>query len=379
MPNITFRKEKCPKCGNMAELRINNNPLLGTAASCPVALCFDCLAKRINFKDLDKVDFFCRTYNIPFKPDLWISLADKVKTPPELFKTYVTVVLNDESGHPSLYCNGQTHDLWLKTTKEWAKVRTFGEILKRLDPLRESYTERGRLKWGDQYAFEELLQLDSIYTSTLKANNVTNPLQKEAVKTLCKLQLRLNEAIRDGDSNGIKNYSTAWGTFAKQADLETRIAETHTSDITNVAELSDYLERTGFQPRFYDGFPKDEVDNALKDISSTIKRTINESTSIQPMLEEMVRKKAESKEKQETQKVTDATTLQDLINFSADDVNEEIQTEDDADVVNNVDDFKNEPSSDVDNFVNGTVHVSHAESKQREDAMKPSNSGGANF
>ena len=37
------------------------------------------------------------------------------------------------------------------------------------------------------YTFEELIQLDSVYSRTLKANNITNPLQKEAVKTLCKI------------------------------------------------------------------------------------------------------------------------------------------------------------------------------------------------
>lgn len=48
-----------------------------------------------------------------------------------------------------------------------------------------------------------------MYTRTLKANNITNPMQKEAVKTLCKLQLQLDEAIRIGDSKGIKDYSSA--------------------------------------------------------------------------------------------------------------------------------------------------------------------------
>ena len=75
--------------------------------------------------------------------------------------------------------------------------------------MKESYIEKGRLKWGEQYNFEELIKLDSIYTRTLKANNVTNPLQKEAVKTLCKLQIEIDEAVRAKDAKAIKDFSSA--------------------------------------------------------------------------------------------------------------------------------------------------------------------------
>ena len=76
-------------------------------------------------------------------------------------------------------------------------------------PIKESYITRGRLKWGEQYTFEEIIKLDSIYSRTLRANNITNPMQKEAVKTLCKLQIEMNEAIRAKDTAAIKNFSTA--------------------------------------------------------------------------------------------------------------------------------------------------------------------------
>ena len=75
--------------------------------------------------------------------------------------------------------------------------------------MRESYLDRGHIKWGEQYTFEELLKLDSIYSRTLKANNITNPMQKEAVKTLCKLQIEMDEAIRAKDAKAIKDFSSA--------------------------------------------------------------------------------------------------------------------------------------------------------------------------
>ena len=57
-------------------------------------------------------------------------------------------------------------------------------------------------------------------------------MQKEAVKTLCKLQIEMDEAIRMKDAKAIKDFSNAWSTFAKQADLENMIK--YINDIAGV-------------------------------------------------------------------------------------------------------------------------------------------------
>lgn len=64
---VKFPKSKCPRCGrNPTELMINNNPLLAGTST----ICFDCIAEIIDEHNIDKVDLFCRTYNLPLKPDL---------------------------------------------------------------------------------------------------------------------------------------------------------------------------------------------------------------------------------------------------------------------------------------------------------------------
>lgn len=139
----------------------------------------------------------------------------------------------------------------------------------------------------------------------------------------------MNEAIRAKDAKAMKDYSTAYSTFAKQADLESMINETKTDDITTVAELYDYMEKSGFQFKFYDGYNRDEVDRTIKDIQDTNRRLILESTGLQPLLEEMARQKMETKETEYAEQVLnqDGSTLQDLLNFKPEDG--EIDTEDD--------------------------------------------------
>lgn len=318
--SIQYKFGTCPNCGKYKKLMFSNNPLSGDT------ICFDCISQKLNYNNLEHSEFFCRTYNLPWNPELWLSLSKTAGN--GTFEQYTTLVLDDKENQPNLAYSPSTKDLWSRTNKEWEKCRSFVQIINRLEPLRESYVERGHLKWGDQYTFEELIQLDSLYTRTLKANNITNPLQKEAVKTLCKIHIEMDEAIAAKDAKAIKDYSSAYATFAKEADLDGMINNTKTEDITTVAELYDYMERQGFKFKFYDGYDRDEVDHAIKDIQETNRRLILESTGLQPLLEDMARQRMETKEQESFDAATSKTTLEDLMNFKPTDG--EVDTEDDA-------------------------------------------------
>lgn len=277
-------------------------------------------------------------------PKIWVQLMDEANE--DVFKQYTAGVLDEKDNQPNLAYDSSTKDLWLRTNKEWEKCRSFAQILNRLEPIKESYIERGRLKWGEQYNFEELIKLDSIYTRTLKANNITNPLQKEAVKTLCKLQIEIDEAVRAKDAKAIKDFSSAWNTFAKQADLETMINETKTDDITTVAELYDYMERKGFKFKFYDGFDRDEVDFTIKDIQETNRNLILEATGLQPLLEQLAKKKLEQAEEEHATAAVQQTPINKLWDAMPDD--NEIATEtDDAAVNYNFDDEEHDDDEET--------------------------------
>jgi ribosomal protein S20 len=331
---ISFRRSKCPKCGKTGELMFSNNPLSGDT------ICFDCINANLDYKNLEHADFFCRTYNLPFKPDIWMEMAKTEKW--DVFKTYTSAILLEQEDRVNLYYSSSTRDVWAKANREWERCRSFAELLRRLEPIKESYIECGYIKWGEQYTFEELIKLDSIYSRTLKSNNITNPMQKEAVKTLCKLQIEMDEAIRAKDPKAIKDFSSAYSTFAKQADLETMINQTKTDDITTVAELYDYMEKSGFKFKFYDGFDRDEVDRAIKDIQDANRRLILESTGLQPLLEEMARARMRTVEEEATNEIVNGdVTLQDMLDFKASDG--DIETEDDSEVLDM--EFETETSS----------------------------------
>lgn len=350
LPLINFHKGKCPKCGRVTELMFSNNPLNNADNS---TICFSCINDNIDPKNLNQADFFCRTYNLPFDPEVWMEFT-KTYDEEEIFRQYTSTVLENSEDHINLYYSTSTKDLWTKVNKEWEKSQSFTDILAKLSTVRESYMERSRMKWGQQYEFGQLIKLDTIYSRTLRSNRITNPMQKAAIQTLCKIQLEMDEAIQMKDAKAIKDFSSAWSTFAKQADLENMINETKTDDITTIAELYDYMERQQYKFKFFQGELKDEIDVAINDIQEANRKLILEATGLQTTLEEMIEQRMRSQEQAYTQEVTaqEGATLEDLLNFTPEDA--PIDTEDDSAATEM--DFSEEENN-TDDFTSNTIVV----------------------
>lgn len=100
---MKFNTGKCPKCGYNKKLMFQNNPIGGTP------ICFDCIKENLNSTNLEHADFFCRTYNLPFQPELWVEL-EKIHHQ-EVFEQYAQAVLEDPNNQPNLAYSSSTHDL----------------------------------------------------------------------------------------------------------------------------------------------------------------------------------------------------------------------------------------------------------------------------
>ena len=142
----------------------------------------------------------------------------------------------------------------------------------------------------------------------------------------------MDEAIRAKDTKALKDLASAYSTFAKQADLEGMINETKTDDITTVAELYDYMEKNGFQFTFFDNNPRDEVDRTIQDMQEYTRKLVLESTGLGTLLEEMARTRIQNAEQDLTNQAAEKMSLDDLMNFSADDM--EVDTEADDEAIN---------------------------------------------
>ena len=81
-------------------------------------------------------------------------------------------------------------ELWSQLNDEWKLVKTHEWIsCKNRGQLKKAYMLRNQIKWGANYTFAELIQLENLFINTLKANDVSNPMQKDAIKKACKMSV----------------------------------------------------------------------------------------------------------------------------------------------------------------------------------------------
>ena len=60
---MSIKVDRCPKCGQNATILPSRNPLVKPT-------CLECVVSELDYNKTEHGDFFCRTYNIPFKPEL---------------------------------------------------------------------------------------------------------------------------------------------------------------------------------------------------------------------------------------------------------------------------------------------------------------------
>lgn len=322
---IEFKVGKCPKCGKLAEIIYSNNPL-------STGLCANCLNAAIDPTNLKQADFFCRTYNLPFDPTKWIELHDKVGK--NIFKAYTQYFY--ESGNDNLYYQPTTKDWWKELNEEWASCVTFEQILSKIEPIKKRFLDRCKIKWGDTYTFNDLVQLENLLITTLRANDINNPLQIDAIKKACKISVALDKAIENGDSKEIQELSKAYSSFTKTAQI-TDIIEAQNSDvISTVAELADYIEKCGGQYHYYDNVQRDIVDKTIADIQAYNRVLVQDATGLTTMLENIADNYKKNLEQDAAAEAQEKLSLEDIIK-NQDEAITDFDTELEAETLDNID------------------------------------------
>ena len=326
---MNFRFAACPRTHTLSKLMSNRNNPLAEEVS------FDFIAANFNVHNIHDAEFFCRTYNIAFMPDVWIKMADSIPLPAKMIEEYAAAMFDEHNNA----LDGQTgeyidraqltfetiNNLWAKTTKQ-------RDILLRLKPIQDDFVARERINWGDQYDFNDLLKLSDLYIQSLKANSITNPIQKESLRTLLKIMIDINRAIVTKDTAELKSLTAAFSTMAKTAQLDNMIETTHTDELSTLAEIAQIVEDSGFDMPYYDGADRDAIDIAIHDIEESNARLVKTATGLGPQIEQMMAKYREEKEQKATQKATDEIDISSLL--TAYDEDQQVEEEDDSLITN---------------------------------------------
>lgn len=161
----------------------------------------------------------------------------------------------------------------------------------------------------------------------MRANDITNPFQIDAIQKACLISLQLDKAIVEGDSKAIKELSSAYSSFTKTAQIDDIITTANNDVIASVADLGQFIEQCGGEFTFYDNVDRDIVDKTIDDIKQYLRTLVTEATGLGSTLEHISTQYKQSLEQQATEGATSSISLEDLISDNASGANHELDTE----------------------------------------------------
>lgn len=311
-----LKQGKCSICGNYRTLMFSNNPII-------TAACTKCLSEKLNFNNLEHADYLCRTYNLPFDPNMWIKAIQN--EPKAILETYAKYFL--ETHKENLFYTTTTKDIWKEANKEWEKSLTHAELLEKISFIKDSFIDRGRIKWGANFDFGELIQLESLFSTTISSFDVNNPMQIDAIKKACKTSLMLDKALLNGEVKDIKDLTAAYQNFIKTAKIDEMIESSQTEVIRTVADLAQYLEDNNFEFTFYDNYDRDIVDKTIKDMKEHLRTLVLESTGLEQTLEMIQKKYSEGQHEKADLQAAAEVPLEEIMEKVKENFNQEIDEE----------------------------------------------------
>lgn len=274
--NYSFTIKKCNRCGGSFGPE-NFSP--SRSIFCKdgyLPICNTCLNNFLkendfNWRDVDKV---CQYADIPFIPKEWERLKEMTDED-NLFSTYATIFQGEEYeglGWDSYY-------------EQFKNLKEVGLIEDELPKLRDEKFKKLREKWGSNYADEDLVYLEGLYTGLLATQNVNGALQVDQAQKICKISFEIDSRIREGAD--FDKLLTSYDKLVKTAEFTPKNVKNAT-DFDSVGELFRWLEKRGWKNKFYDNVTRDIVDETMKNIQNFTQRLYTNETGISEEIDRRV-------------------------------------------------------------------------------------------
>ncbi len=274
--NYSFTIKKCNRCGGSFGPE-NFSP--SRSIFCKdgyLPICNTCLNNFLkendfNWRDVDKI---CQYADIPFIPKEWERLKEMTDED-SLFSTYATIFQGEE--YEGLG--------WGSYYEQFKNLKEVGLIEDELPKLRDEKFKKLREKWGGNYADEDLVYLEGLYTGLLATQNVNGALQVDQAQKICKISFEIDSRIREGAD--FDKLLTSYDKLVKTAEFTPKNVKNAT-DFDSVGELFRWLEKRGWKNKFYDNVTRDIVDETMKNVQNFTQRLYTNETGISEEIDRRV-------------------------------------------------------------------------------------------
>lgn len=219
-----------------------------------INICFSCVEKNVDGNNLNQVDRFLQHCNIAFFPNEWRKMWKREET--NAFRKYT---------HTYYDLKFVKHD-WGEQNKKLEELARKGATNYELEELRPEYITELKLTWGDLSELD-LVRLEKYYNSSLNDYNVQTETQRDMLRKICRISVLIDDDLAKGvvDKDKVAQYDKLMGSALKT--LETTQGE----GITSIGEIVAFMEQNGFQPKFYSGIPKDEIDLMMENVQEYLR------------------------------------------------------------------------------------------------------------
>lgn len=225
-------------------------------------ICIYCLEKQLNSQDFNDVDSLLRYLNLPFLLDDWMKLYEM--NGPKTLRVYVQMFADAGEYEDNVID-------WTYYNEQWLKAIAEGTMDQQITVFEDTWLADMRVKWQGDYVPEHYHYLENLYENLLKSQNILPGLSQSLAIMLCKLILQANENLKA--NKPIKEILAEIKNVMQIGGFETKGSK-NTGDFDTAGELFVWLEKKGWQPKFYDGKNRDEVDIVMKDTQAFLRRLV---------------------------------------------------------------------------------------------------------
>lgn len=240
-------------------------------------ICRECLAKMISStpekERWNVIDKICQWADVPFLPGEWEKLYQA--NGKDTLGVYIAIFRTEQY---------KTLD-WMTYNNVYLQLLEEGRVEDAMPELKEKRLQDWRRKWGMGYDEEQLEYLENLHLGLINSQNVVGALNEDQALKLCKISLIIEEKIRGGVdfTKDLKAYDE----LAKLSNLTPKNVK-DANEFDSFGEVYAYLEKTGWQNKYYDGAVRDEVDNTEKNIKNWVRYLYINETGIAEEIEQRI-------------------------------------------------------------------------------------------
>lgn len=156
-------------------------------------------------------------------------------------------------------------------------------------------------KWGRLYTAADWIYLENKYNDFMNSFDIQGAARVDTLIQICKLSLKLNQALDSGDIDSYSKLSRAYDTLMKSAKFtEAQNKEDNAGNFDSIGAIVAFCEKEGHGiPEYEITAPKDIIDTIIEDNKRYLRTLINNDTHLAQQIEDYLKKLEIQKEQKE--------------------------------------------------------------------------------